>query len=167
MLSLATSRHSALLRYRKGVVHTSKRPGECQVCQADPDTLVALPQARGNDKVLGCIPCAIRLGLYCERHERPHTAFDDGLSACLRCIEAESGRREESGEELLRVLRPLLRKDERDELDEWLESVVEITGDSEGRCFMRALVGKALRLNEPVEAIKRRIVTERSIRLIF
>lgn len=149
------------------MVHTAGKPGECQVCQADPDTLVVLPQARGNDKVFGCIPCAIRLGLYCERHEGPHTAFDDGLSACLRCIEEESGRREESGEELLRVLRPLLRKDERDELAEWLKSVVEITDNSEGHCFMRAVVGKALRLNEPVETVQRHITTERSIRLIF
>lgn len=129
---------------------------------------MALPQARGNDKIFGCIPCAIRLGLYCERHESPHTAFEqDGLSACLRCIEAESKDRAEAGEVLLQELRPLLARDERIELDEWLEMVVEITGATEGHCFMRAVVGKALRLNEPVETIQERITAERSIRLIF
>lgn len=129
--------------------------------------MVALPQARGNDKTLGCIACAVRLGLYCERHEGPHTAFEDGLSACLRCIEEESGRREWSGEKLLQALRPLLPRNERKDLDKWLGSVVEITGDPESRCFMRAVVGKALRLNESIEAIQERITAERSTALIF
>lgn len=139
----------------------------CEICGKDPEVIVLLPKARGNDKLTSCVPCAIKSGLYCEKHQRPHIGFEDGLSACLLCINEESKRREETGGELLQTLRPLLRRGEREGLDGWLESTMEITGSSEGHCFMRAVVGKALRLNEPIETIQIRIIEERSIRFIF
>jgi len=158
-----------VVKLRRGVIPTTsaRNPGECQVCGENPDTIVLLPQARRNTAVFGCIACAIRLGLYCEKHNGPHTAFDDGLSACLRCIDELSAKDEEVCEELLQRLRSQLPEYEREELDEWLEAVTEITGHSEARCFMRALAGKALRLGVPVEAIEERVRREQSVSLIF
>lgn len=144
-----------------------RNPGECQVCGEDPDILVLLPEARGNKAILGCIACAIELGLYCERHNGPHTGFEDGLSACLKCIEELSAKDEEVCRELLQRLRAELSDDEREDLDEWLETVTFVTGNSSARCFMRALAGKALRLGLPVEVIEERVRREKSIRSIW
>lgn len=145
----------------------ARRPGECHICGRDPDVLAVLPQARGNTAVLGCIDCAIQLGLYCTRHNSPHIGFEDGLSACLTCIEELSAKDEGVCEELLERLRDELPEDEREELDEWLDIVTLITGDSSARCFMRALAGKALRLGVPTEAIEERVRREKSTRLIW
>jgi len=139
----------------------------CEICGKDSEVIVLLPRARGNDKLTSCVSCAIELGLYCEKHQRPHTGFEDSLSACLLCINEESKKREETGEGLLQTLRPLLREGELKGLDRWLEFTMEITGDSEGHCFVRAVVGKALRLNEPIKDVQIRIIRERSIRFIF
>jgi hypothetical protein len=147
------------------VIETNQiRPGDCHVCGKDMDIMVLLPRARGNTAIFGCIECAIRLGLYCERHASPHTAFEDGLSACLKCIEELSAKDESVCRELLTKLRKGLSQDEREDLDEWLLTVTAITGHSEARCFMRALAGKALRLGVPTEAIEVRVMREQSHR---
>lgn len=155
----------------RGVITTkprgTRRPGECRVCGEDPDVLVLLPEARGNTAIFSCIACAIKLGLYCTRHNSPHIGFEDGLSACLTCIEELSAKDEQVCRELLQRLRGDLTEGERDELDDWLEVVTAVTGDSDARCFMRALAGKALRLGVPTEAIEARVRREKSIRLIF
>lgn len=145
----------------------ARKPSDCHVCGEDPDILVLLPEARGNKAIFGCISCAIKLGLYCEKHDGPHTGFDDGLSACLKCIEELSEKNEHVCQELLTRLRSRITEEEREELDDWLETVTEITGHSEARCFIRALAEKALRLGVPVEAIEERVMRDESIELIF
>lgn len=144
-----------------------RNPGDCQVCGEDPDILVLLPEARGNKAIFGCIDCAKKLNLYCDKHDGPHTSFDDGLSACLKCIDELSEKDENVCRELLVKLRVLLSKEEREDLDEWLELVTEVTGHSKARCFMRALAGKALRLGVPTETVEERVMREGSTDLIF
>ena len=144
-----------------------RNPGDCEVCGEDPDIIVLLPEARGNKAIFGCITCAVRLGLYCEKHNSPHTGFEDGLSACLKCIEELTAKDEEVCEELLQRLKFQIPEDEREELNDWLKIVTEITGDSEARCLMRALAGKALRLGLPVESIEERVTRDCSIQFIW
>ena len=94
-------------------------------------------------------------------------AFDDGLSACLACIEEVSGNVTTFAGQLLGELRAIVPEHERVELNDWLEASTELTSDTEARCFSRMIAGKALRLGLTVEVLAERLRLERSIDIVL
>lgn len=115
---------------------------------------------------MGCIPCWRERGFWCDRHDQGHQGFTDGTSACLACVEEMVDRRE--GRVLvLREIMATFPKDEITELEEWLATVTEITGQSRERCFTRAIATLALRTKTPFSWVAQKIRTDRSVASIL
>lgn len=71
---------------------------KCEMCGGDPNLIVLLPKRQPDGKLvtLACEGCSIESGMYCQKHERPHTGFTDETTACVLCIEdvvKENGER--------------------------------------------------------------------------
>ncbi|MEK7635152.1 MAG: hypothetical protein AAB446_01840 [Patescibacteria group bacterium] len=63
---------------------------KCKFCGNENMSVMALVPARSPDGALtafACLPCAKKKGLYCEKHDRPFTGFDDETSVCIMCVE--------------------------------------------------------------------------------
>lgn len=142
--------------------------GECHLCGCDPEVLVLLPPSKKYPKeaVLSCVSCALRHGVYCQMHQVPHTGFGDDTTACLRCVNEKAAECESFGEELLRTVRAQISLEEREELEDWLDRVSWITEATEELSLMRVVVARAFRSHVPIEAIERRILEEKSIRIL-
>ena len=75
----------------------------CKFCGTDPDPIVLVPNIEkrkdGQIEIFSCLDCAIKQGVYCEKHESPHTGFSgDETTACLHCIEEEVQAKKEVAE---------------------------------------------------------------------
>jgi len=61
----------------------------CEICRKDPETIVLLPlkQPDGRYNTFACMECSLESGHYCGKHDRPNLGFEDGTSACIKCVE--------------------------------------------------------------------------------
>lgn len=67
---------------------------KCEMCgrdlDGDLDLIVFLPRKQPDAKLklvtFACEGCSVESGMYCQKHEHPHTRFNDETTACTTCI---------------------------------------------------------------------------------
>ncbi|MBI2592812.1 MAG: hypothetical protein HYW37_01450 [Candidatus Colwellbacteria bacterium] len=121
----------------------------CELKDHDADHLVILPihKPDGSLITIACRKHARDSGYFCLTHDLPHTGFDDGGHACLRCIESTVHKMQEYSDLYLRRLEAELSTSEFERLREWADFTSELTGDTEALCILRAVVTTAARLH--------------------
>jgi hypothetical protein len=139
----------------------------CKFCRIDPDIIVLVPNKdKGKDgylEVFACLACSRKEGLYCDKHERPHTGFmGDNTTACLFCIEEEVQARKEEATEVWERLRSVMFEEAWEELREEAEISSVITGDDESLSGFRFIVTAAHRHRISSDEIVNRIVQRKS-----
>ena len=144
----------------------------CKFCGIDPNPIVLVPNIEkkkdGMIEIFSCLDCAIRNGIYCEKHQSPHTGFTgDNSTACLRCIEDEVQKKKEVAEEVYGQICGALHQKELDELQEFAENSSVITGDDESISVFRFVMTTAHRLKMPWDQVVVQILEQRSTALIL
>ncbi len=125
---------------------------ECAFCGVDPELICCVPHPTEGRSTLSCRACAIAQGVYCVVHERPHTGFDRGGTACLYCIEEEVQRRlSQASSAYLRVMMSV------DEAEaEQIDDFADIA-----QCAMRdTSIGVAVLRWVVTEACRRKVMPE-------
>lgn len=144
----------------------------CKFCGTDPNLVVLVPNVEkakdGMIEIFSCLNCAIKHGIYCKKHECPHTGFSgDETTACLRCIEEEVQEKKEVAEEVYGRICGALPQEELDELQEFAEDSSVITGDDESVSVLRFVMTTAHRLKLPWDQVVVMILERRSAALIL
>src|SRR3989344_259200 len=144
----------------------------CKFCGTDPDPVVLVPNVEkrkdGQIEIFSCLDCAIKQGIYCEKHDSPHTGFSgDETTACLRCIEEEVQTKKEAAEEVYARICGTLPQEELDELKEFAEDSRVITGDDESASVFRFVMTTAHRLKLPWDQVVVMTLERRSAQLIL
>ncbi|MBI2003644.1 MAG: hypothetical protein HYS78_01565 [Parcubacteria group bacterium] len=144
----------------------------CKFCGTDPDPIVLVPNVEkrkyGQIEIFSCLDCAIKQGIYCEKHECPHTGFSgDETTACLRCIEEEVQMKKEVAEEVYARICGALPQEELDGLQEFAEDSSVITGDDESVSVFRFVITTAHRFKLPWDQVVVQILERRSAAIIL
>lgn len=132
---------------------------ECEICGVPATDLAIVPikQENGSLITIACIPCARRLGVFCDQHQRPHLGFEGGTHACVLCIEEEV---ESMGiTEYRQAFCRVLPSDQRYYLKQWAPHT---EGLPESK-LLRALVTHSHCNLTPVKEIISRILTGKNI----
>lgn len=69
---------------------------KCTFCGQGADEYVLIHRAERNGQDMSCIPCAIKHGVYCERHRTPHSGVDGRGgkgTVCMQCVDDFVSRR--------------------------------------------------------------------------
>jgi hypothetical protein len=110
----------------------------------------------------------VKHGVYCTKHDGPHTGFTDGrTTACLRCVEEEVQARKDLAEEYCARLEGGLADEAWKELQEAAELSSEITGDEDPVSILRFLVTCSHRLVLPLEDLLVQILDRRSASILL
>lgn len=148
---------------------------KCKLCDVEMDIIVLIPlrQPDGALEILVCRKCALKQGMYCKRHERPHLGFEDGSHACVECIKERVQELRKRGEGILKRLSQGLSPEVFKTLTEWAEFVSEemkeawlpvvkvsvpLEKTSLG-CILRAIATRSLCANEATEAVIEKAIT--------
>jgi hypothetical protein len=140
----------------------------CRYCGKDPELIVLVPQKGGQSEPFACLECSIAHGIYCRRHDKPHTGFVDGdTTACLDCVVEEVTRRREFAEEYYSRLKGGLSEEAWEELSEAAEDASEIMNELTAVSVLRFLVTASHRLALPVEDLLVQILDRRSASILL
>ena len=144
----------------------------CKFCGTDPNPVILVPNIEkakdGVIEIFSCLDCAIKQGIYCEKHQNPHTGFTgDNSTACLRCIEEEVQAKKEVAKEVYDRICGALPEEELDELQEFAEDSSVITGNDESVSVLRFVMTTAHRLKMPWDQVVVQILKQRSAQLIL
>ena len=144
---------------------------DCELCERAPDdTLVILPikKADGALITLACLKCAENSSAYCKKHERPHLGFeDDDTTACMFCIEETVDEKRSMEVDIFNTFQHELPTEEFNSLLEWAALSASITGNSEATCILRAIITKALRLNQSIEEVVEKVIKTEAVDFIL
>ncbi len=136
--------------------------GTCEICGEKTDTIAMLPIPRedGSLITMGCVPCAIEKGCWCETHDCPYQSFGPRGVTCLACIELlvwEHADRDYLNQVLPIV--PTLREGNEDRED--LSMAARAMGCSDGLAFVRWVCTAAcLAGKSPDEIIRQALETK-------
>jgi hypothetical protein len=137
----------------------------CEICGKDPGDLTVIlpiPRESGNLITMACLECARKSGVYCLKHNQPYSAFKDGTTACLICIEElKNFSMTEAAALFLNLRRDDMPESER--LREWAEEAAFITTETPIHSIARALAGLALRRKTTVIQILEEIAQKKSV----
>jgi len=140
----------------------------CRFCNGDPEILVLLPANIGPGSPFACIECAKKNGLYCVKHDKPHTGFaGDNTTACLRCIEEETLKARDRADEFYLLVKGALSEEEWENLSEAIEESSYLTGNEDPVTLLRFIATKAVRLHLSLDDILVRILQEQSAEFIL
>lgn len=134
----------------------------CELCGKEPQTFVLMPirGKRGALETIGCMPCAISRGVYCEKHDRPHLGFEDGTHACVVCIEHDVIANYGWVVELEDRIQQDFSEREQVEVEEYLESVSFLP--DRGRNLLRPIATLARRGGKPFREMFELVLRGRS-----
>ncbi|TSC71564.1 MAG: hypothetical protein G01um101438_1038 [Parcubacteria group bacterium Gr01-1014_38] len=132
---------------------------ECPFCHQDPDTYTLVHRLDGSGQVMACIPCAIQQGLYCEKHQVPHSGHDSGGTVCMECIKDDL--REFAGEapHFYTQLMDSLPEVERARIREWTDDMGDIWGEP-ALVVLRGLVMEARRRHVAITDVVQDVIVD-------
>lgn len=143
----------------------------CAFCRIDPDLVVLVPVKENGRTTssFSCLDCAVKKGVYCEKHDRPHTGFHgDDSTACLSCIEEEvQATEEDRTEEIYSLIRGVLKPDELEDLEDAIEMSSACTGNGDSVSLFRFIVTRAKRLHLSPDEIVVQVLEKRSAAIIL
>lgn len=134
-------------------------------CAGDRGDFVVLPirQPDGKLNTTACVSCARKTEAFCRTHQRPHTGFDDGSTACHDCIDSRVYQAlKEIGPIFHRIVSHLPNR-EVEALTDWALHISELTGVMPKTVVYRAIVSKALRTKTTPEAVIEEVLATRSV----
>ncbi|MBI2448401.1 hypothetical protein HYV44_02470 [Candidatus Microgenomates bacterium] len=143
----------------------------CEICDQDiGQTLVFLPIKRIDGKLntSACLSCAEQSGYYCQEHQRPYIGFNDGTSACLRCIEKMvTEAPKDNAASLWRKLTKNLPAAELKKVIAAAQTSSDLTKDSLTTSLLRFLASKACRERVSLEKIISHLLERKDANLIL
>jgi len=143
---------------------------KCEKCGGDSDTFVSLPARKldGSLNKIVCHGCVLVSSAYCKKHQMPHLGFsDDETTACRICIEEAVAENRGKAEKIYFAIKTELPPEEIDELDDWVQDVSSITGNSTAVCVLRGVATKAFRLGIGIDDVVKKIIETKSVNLIL
>lgn len=137
---------------------------ECERCgkEAKEFNILPIPQDDGKLKTITCTDCAREIGLYCSKHDSPHAGFEDGSSACLRCVEEKVA---EKGKEIVnsfreKVLTAGVGSGKLGPLGSWILETSQMTGFDPDVVLARGIITVAERLKTDTDEITEKFIKE-------
>lgn len=135
----------------------------CVFCKKDPDIIVLVPfrTADGALESFACLQCSKEAGMYCDKHNSPHSGFaGDHSHACLRCIEEDTQSNANRAAEITKRIRRVIDKNQWDSLLFYAHMSSDATGDRYTVSLLRFVFKIAHRqevtLDEVVSEIERK-----------
>ena len=143
----------------------------CELCQRDRDGVVVVLPIRQKNGVLctmACLECAESSSAYCTDHQKPHMGFKgDDSTACMLCINETVQNNLQLEDSIFQKLQGELPPDELERLLKWAEFSAGITGNTKPTCILRAIVTKALRVNQNIQEVIEHIIESKSASFIL
>lgn len=142
---------------------------KCERCGEDAYELAIIPlKSEKSPQTIACVSCAIKVGLYCTDHQKPHQGFSNGTAACLDCIEDLVRETEPRAMEFIyETLKENVSEESWRELEEWARASSELTKDSKEKCVYRAVITASLRFKMSIEKMLEKRFLEKGVNFML
>lgn len=143
---------------------------KCEICGKKPPLYIMLLPIRKDDgdlETMACEECGRKSTAFCLKHNAIHQGFDDGSTACIKCInkmvETNTGSALDTKKKIFMSLHP----DEQSRLRQAADMSSSFTGDTIEISVVRFIASKAKRSLQPFERVVNEILQSGSVDCIL
>lgn len=140
---------------------------QCGLGTSEWFTYVPIKHKDGKLNTYLCRVCASVSKAYCTIHSVPHIGFEDGSTACKKCIDMLATSLKEFSEKWMSDLLPILPFEDKRKLQEYIIGNSLLTGNDYNLIFALFIASKANRSGLNFEEVVEKLFKEKSTKFIF